>query len=634
MKRKFTSTNNYEVLIKRLLLFIVLFSFSRISLLIFSSSIFSDINFLKSLELIFFGLRFDLATTFMLMGVYILFELFPGVGANKYYRHFTRLLFLIPAIIALSFNYGDAVYFPFTLKRTTSDIFNYFETNDGFIELIPQFIIDYWYSFITWLISIIILIVYTYKTKIVTHRTNNNIFSFFTSRSILFLISIGLSIIIMRGGLQLKPIGIIQAGKYTKAQNISLILNTPFTIIKTIDQKGVDKKNYFSKKEIEKIYSPIHNADTTAFNRKNIVVLILESFSREHSGYLNRNTPNYQGFTPFLDSLLQQGVYVEGFANGKRSIEGIPAVTASLPTFMNNSYITSIYAGNKLLGLPALLQAEGYSTSFYHGGTNGTMGFDAFADMAGFQNYYGKNEYNNDKDFDGRWGIFDEPFLQYFAQNLNQEKEPFFTTLFTLSSHHPYTIPQQHKGEFIDGNLKIQKAVMYSDYALRRFFATAETMDWYKNTLFVITADHTSEGYSTYYKNRHGQYRIPIIFFDPNGIEGNFSKKGQQIDIEPTILDIINYPKKYIAFGRSLLSTKNFFAIQHVGDSYQIEYKNFFLIQQDEKTKAVYNIQNDSLLKNNIIGKYPAKEQEASNMLKAFIQEYNNRMIENRLTIE
>ncbi|MEA3505554.1 MAG: LTA synthase family protein, partial [Bacteroidota bacterium] len=495
------------------------------------------------------------------------------MGKNKIYRHFTRLLFLIPAIIGLAFNYGDSVYFPFTLKRTTGDIFDYIATNGGFIELIPQFIIDFWGAFICWLISVAILIIYTYKTKFKTHQIKTNPTKHFTTKSIVFILSIAVCILFIRGGTQLKPLRIIHAGKYATSQNISLILNTPFTIIKTLNKTGVEHKNYFDNKTISKIYSPIHLSDTSLFNKKNVVILILESFSREHSGYLNRATEGYEGFTPFLDSLMQVGVYVDGFANGKRSIDGIPAVTTSLPTLMNNSYITSLYSGNKLYGMAELLKQQGYSTSFYHGGTNGTMGFDAFAEISGFQKYIGLNEYNNMGDYDGKWGIFDEPFLQFFAKELDKETAPFFTTLFTLSSHHPYTIPKQHKGKFKNGNLKIQKAIMYSDYSLRKFFDTAKKMDWYNNTLFVITADHTSEGFSKYYKNNHGQYRVPIIFFDPKGINTTFDHRGQQMDIEPTILDLLNYPDNYIAFGRSLIDTKEFFAIQYTTNSFQIEYK-------------------------------------------------------------
>ena len=161
-------------------------------------------------------------------------------------------------------------------------------------------------------------------------------------------------------------------------------------------------------------------------HKKNVFVIILESFSSEHIGALTHQIGNKNtDFTPFLDSLAEKSLVFEGFANGKRSIEGIPAILASLPTWMTEDFITSQYSSNKFNSLASILKAEGYNTSFFHGGKNGTMGFDAFSKSAGFEFYYGKNEYPDQSDFDGSWGISDEPYLQYIAKTLNTTPEPF-----------------------------------------------------------------------------------------------------------------------------------------------------------------------------------------------------------------
>ena len=112
------------------------------------------------------------------------------------------------------------------------------------------------------------------------------------------------------------------------------------------------------------------------------------------------------------------------------------------------------------------------------------MGFDNFAYAAGIDEYYGMNEYVKNKDFDGNWGIFDEEFLQFYATKLNSFKEPFVSSVFTLSSHHPYTIPEKYKGKFRKGPLKILEAVSYSDFSLRQFFKTASKMSWYENKTY------------------------------------------------------------------------------------------------------------------------------------------------------
>src|SRR5690606_14279042 len=139
-----------------------------------------------------------------------------------------------------------------------------------------------------------------------------------------------------------------------------------------------------------------------------------------------------------------------------------------------------------------LLGEKGYETAFFHGAPNGSMGFSAYMQLAGIKNYYGKNEYNNDDDFDGIWGIWDEPFMQFMAKKLDTFKQPFFSSFFSLSSHHPFKVPEHYAGKFPKGQLPLHEPIGYVDNALRQFFNTASKSEWYKNTLFVIVADHAS----------------------------------------------------------------------------------------------------------------------------------------------
>jgi phosphoglycerol transferase MdoB-like AlkP superfamily enzyme len=98
------------------------------------------------------------------------------------------------------------------------------------------------------------------------------------------------------------------------------------------------------------------------------------------------------------------------------------------------------------------------------------MGFDAFANQSGFADYFGKGEYGNDDDFDGIWGIWDEKFLHYYSKKMSEFKQPFFTTLFTVYSHHPYQLQEEYQDKFKGGSLPIYRTIEYSDWALKRFF--------------------------------------------------------------------------------------------------------------------------------------------------------------------
>jgi phosphoglycerol transferase MdoB-like AlkP superfamily enzyme len=430
---------------------------------------------------------------------------------------------------------------------------------------------------------------------------------------------------------------------YAESLNVPMVLNTPFTIIKTIDGRVLQYKSFFDENELSEIFTPLHQpsfTDTDSIFQqkkpiKNIVVVIMESLSSEHIGAFNRQKDDYISFTPFLDSLIDHhAIAFNGYAGSKQSIEGIPAIVASLPGMIDRPYINSAYAANRFNSLASLLGAVGFHTAFYHGGTNGTMNFDGFASIAGFEKYYGRTEYNKDADFDGTWGIFDEPFFEFFAQQLNQSSEPFFATFFSLSAHHPYNIPPEHEGKFRDGYLPIQKSIMYADFSLKQFFEKASKMPWYSRTLFVVTADHTSEAYLPEYKTRVGMYKIPILFFTANS-NPDFRKHiaASQTDIMPTILAILKYPHPYIAFGQNLFSdTKTNFAVNYLNGTYQIISGNFALEFDGNTALSLYDIQNDELMNNNLINILPEKKEELERILKAYIQQFNNRMINNKLT--
>ena len=287
------------------------------------------------------------------------------------------------------------------------------------------------------------------------------------------------------------------------------------------------------------------------------------------------------------------------------------------------------------------LDNKGYYTAFFHGAPNGSMGFQAFARTVGFKDYYGLDEYSQaaghdaDKDFDGTWAIWDEPFMQYYCEEMSTFKEPFMTSIFTASSHHPYVIPDEYKQTFHEGTLPIHKCIRYTDNALRKFFEKAKKQKWFNNTLFVITADHTNQSCHESYQNDLGVFKVPIIFYAPGdttltGMRNDII--AQQIDIMPTVLGYLGYDKPYVAFGCDLLSTppQQTFAVNYANDIYQYV-KGEYLLQFDGNgTRAVYNFKSDPLLKHNLVGKVDCSSMELE--LKAIIQQYMQRMNENRLT--
>jgi phosphoglycerol transferase MdoB-like AlkP superfamily enzyme len=250
----------------------------------------------------------------------------------------------------------------------------------------------------------------------------------------------------------------------------------------------------------------------------------------------------------FSDWFLHHGkhsrAYQYSFANGRKSIDAMPSVIASIPS-IEVPYVLSHYSGNQVTSLSSLLKKEGYYSAFFHGAPNGSMGFQAFANTCGFDRYFGKDEYNHNEDYDGIWGIWDHKFLQYYAEQMNTFKQPFYTNFFSVSSHHPYTLPAEFQSRFKEGEMTIYKCIEYTDYALREFFHTASSMPWFKNTLFVITADHASaQTRLADYQSPVGYFEIPIFFYKPGADWHEMNPTIiQQIDIMPTILGELNYNK-------------------------------------------------------------------------------------------
>lgn len=585
--------------------------------------------------MLLYGIRFDVSVIILTNSLFILLYLLPFKFIyNNAYRLLVRGLFVIVNSIALFSNCVDFTFFSFTVKRTNASVFNFFggQIGNDLAQLLPTLFKEYWY---------IILIggVFTYLIIYVYNKTEKENYLdqanySYKSQSAVFILALGLSLLLYRGGFQLKPISMVTAGEYASVKHIPLVLNTPFTILKTLDVKAIEPSTTWRITDEEKLikaYNPIHHANGESFKKLNIIIIALESFSKEYVGALNNRN---KGSTPFLDSLINESLtFTDGYSNGKTSIDGIPSIVASIPTWMNEPFITSPYGTNPINALPNLLKQQGYYSAFFHGGTNGTMGFDAFANIAGYDDYYGRSEYNNDNDFDGNWGIWDEEFLQYSADVINTKQQPFFATLFTLSSHHPYPIPDKYKDTFKKGELPIEESINYSDFALRQFFNKVKNMPWFDNTLFVLCADHTSVSKDPFYTNKVGNYSIPILYYHPKeNLKGLNSTITQQIDIAPSILDYINYPNSYFSFGNSVFdTTAQHFALTHNSNMYQFMEKDHILLFDGEKVKGLYNYKKDSLLKSDLRQLDTVLRDDMEFKTKAIIQTYQQRLINNKM---
>ena len=513
-----------------LLLAFVVYFVARIAFLLENWSYFApNLTFSHLLEMGQGGLVFDTSAIFVTNIPYIVLMLLPlHLKERRAYQQTCRWLFVVVNSVALAVNLMDTVYFRFTLRRTTTTVFSEFSNEGNLGSIFVTETLHHWY-----LVVLFVLLVWAmYRCcRTTTLRSDDLSWWRYDGAMLLSLLLLAPFIVAgIRGGFStaVRPITISNANQYTdRPTEAALVLNTPFSLYRTIGKAVFVVPNYYDDKTLETIYSPVHqpliSQRSSLTSKKNVVVLIVESFGREYIGALNRTLDDsrYRGYTPFVDSLIAHSVtFKYSYSNGRKSIDGMPSILSGIPMFVEPFFLTPASL-NHVSGIASMLAPEGYHTAFFHGAQRGSMGFQAFARATGFQQYYGREDFESDKrfdgddTFDGTWAIWDEPFLQYFATKMSEMHEPFMTAVFTASSHHPFVIPEKYRERFPEEGIVMHKCIRYTDMSLSRFFQTASRQPWFNNTIFVLTNDHPNMSDHLEYQTDLGSFSSPIIIYEP-----------------------------------------------------------------------------------------------------------------------
>ena len=659
-KRSFLLLTPLATTIYNLMLVYVVYFLARILYLLLNYSYFAvDMTYGHLIELFMGGLVFDTSAILITNSLYIFLMLLPWHGKEtRLYQQVCKWVFLCINGLALFVNCCDAVYFRFTMRRTTTTIFSEFSNEGNILSIFFKELVNHFY--LVFIFGVIIWALYKFYRSTRLRQRHYVWWQYDVAMLLSLLFVAPFTVAGIRGGFTtaVRPITISNANQYADHPiEAALVLNTPFSLYRTIGKDVFVVPDYFNPEDLEVIYSPIHQPDIvtndsvdsdsvdsdTTFVKKNVVILIVESFGREYIGALNRSLDGgrYKGYTPFVDSLIAHSVtFTHSYCNGRKSIDGMPSILSSIPMFVEPFFLTPA-SMNHVSGIARLLGNEGYETAFFHGAQRGSMGFQAFANATGFKAYYGREDFNadsrfgNDDDFDGTWAIWDEPFLQYYGAKMSEMKEPFMTAVFTASSHHPYVVPEKYQDVYPEEGLIIHKCIRYTDMAIRKFFERVSHEPWFHNTIFVLTSDHTNLSDHAYYQTDLGGFCSPIIIYEPGNqsrIPEIQDKIAQQIDILPTVMGMLHYPRPYFAFGIDLFNTppEETWAVNYLNGIYQYVKKEHVLQFDGEKTIGIYAL-SDSLMQNNLNGQLPDQpwmEQD----LKAIIQQYMSRMVEDRLT--
>ena len=628
-------------------LLMVLYTLMRVFCYLVHGAMFPDVSFSHLVEMLVGGMRFDLTAILYLSSLYLIGILLPLNGrirSRLTYQRVLLALLWVPNSLGILANCADIAYIPFTDRRTTCTFFSEFENDKNILSIFVQGMWDYWYVTLFALVMLGLMFWLTRRYFAINrHKTRGLKIWYYVSESLVMVLSVFMIVIGIRGGFgrYTRPITVSNALQYTDTpRETALVLNTPFSLMKSLENIRYKDPEYFDE-AVAAHMDPVHEPKAGVKARTdNVVVIILESFSQEYIGFYNQDLDNgrYQGYTPFLDSLLAKSVtYDYSYASGRKSIDAMPSVLSAIPMLIE-PYVVTPYSTNQVSSIAERLKMKGYQTAFFHGAPNGSMGFQAYARSAGFAHYYGMREYGNMADFDGTWAIWDEEFLQYFAKTMGSMREPFMTAVFTASSHHPFKVPARYEHRFPKGTQPIHQAVGYADHALRLFFETAKQQPWFDHTLFVITADHTNQLTHPEYTNARGLFAVPIAFYHPKmAAERRSQGAVSQTDIMPSVLNWLGYDRPYMAFGEDALTQQKAhpYAVCYNAPMYQILSDSLLVEFDGEQVTAVYDYRQDPLLKTNIAETIaPTRIAPMTDYLKGYIQQYIHRMINDELRVE
>jgi phosphoglycerol transferase MdoB-like AlkP superfamily enzyme len=642
--KSFFRLNEYSVLFYRIALAYLFYFIARILFYTYNNDILDVNSVTEFLQISYHGLVFDTTAILYVNGLFILLSTLPFfINTKPKYQKGLFYLYFISNLFFYAFNFVDLIYYKYNFSRLTLAAWDLVKNEESKGGMLLTFLITYWHVFLLFIVVSALWVLLYQKVK-VKHNLVENAKIKYVAKSIIGVLAIAtLSIGGIRGDFKksTRPINLVDANRFVKkSQQADLVLNSTFSFLRTLGVQTFKKTDFNIPEDVVNAnFQPIKLYDSNAPTSPNIVLIITESMGREYIGAFNKNTKikDYVSYTPFIDSLATESlIFTNAYANGYKSIHGMSSILSGIPSF-KDAFTSSPYAKQKIGSMVSCLKSKGYDTSFFHGAPNGSMGFLGFGNILGFDHYYGMTEYGNDADFDGSWGIWDVPFMQFMNKTVSKKKAPFFSTIFTVTSHEPYVVPNEFKNKLPKGTNPMHQPVGYTDYAFKKFFEAAKKEPWFENTIFIITADHCNlvNYHEEYYNKIMNRLAVPILFYSPKyKLKGESIELAQHIDIFPTVMDIIGYNKPFRSWGRSLMDKKQ--GIQPFVMNYNTGMYNFargnYVCAFDGKVAVGFYSKEDKEQLHNLIGKRNKEMNDMETACKGFLQDYFNRIIDKKLS--
>jgi len=626
----------FLVTLATVLFLLFIYSLLRLGFVIYNRPLFESISPLQLGMAFVHGLRFDLSGLLMLNAAFFTIYNLPKCPIrNRIFHNIIFALFCLVNLTGIFLTLIDYAYYPVVLRRIS---YEPFVVPVESLTMLSGMVGDYGMLLLLGIaIGAGFILV---NHKLFSHLKRKQVYKFYFLRDSIFLILIiGLMVLGIRGGLQSKPIRPSHAFFSAERSLGYVSLNTPFNIIISFNQImpagriPLCDHNDSRRTVQEMLYRPdeanivsylpfLRQPVTTVSPEKfNVVVFIMESWSAGYIGALGADP----SATPFFDQLSFNGLLFTNFiSNGQRSVEAISAIVASIPNLLSAPIVGSRFELKKILGMGTIFAHQGYGTSFHHGAKTGSMDFDVYSRLAGFDNYFGKEDiiHQSRQIEDGTWGIYDHIFFSDVVSRLNRFQQPFCTVVYSLSPHDPLKIPDELQSKFaaFAHEDRYRQALRYSDYSLRIFFEQAKTQQWFNRTIFVIVGDHP---YNPNHKDFLSAFHVPLLIFAPALIApGRDNRIASQVDILPTLLDLLRISRAHSSMGMSLVhsSAERFAVVQYQG-RYCFLTDDFVWLSNLDQPGELYNYRLDPQLKRSLTKDRPSQAEWLNQKLLSYLCE-------------
>jgi len=548
--------NRFALVFLMMFLFIGLALISRI-ILMFSSFDQVDLGILVLTKMFFVGVVYDfIAATYYLAPLAVYLTLMPNKLFNNRFHKFTFWFFLFVQINLFVFDiFSEWFFWEEFGKRFNFIAVDYLVyTHEVVYNILESYPIPLLIGWVFVISSCLFYLIYK-KTSILDS-------TFDSSQKFLQRLKIGVSFIFLPllffFMLNEQSLANISANQF----NNELSKNGMYSLFSAFRNNTLDYDTYYKNESTGAVMSHLNtlykfDSNYSRFIKKtgeelkyNVMLIMVESLSAEYMGAFGDN----RGWTPNLDNLAKRSLFFDNvYATGTRTVRGMEAVVLSVPPSPGRSIIKRPDC-HDMFSAGFIFKEKGYENKFIYAGYGYFDNMNDFFSHNGFMTVDRTDMDTNEISFSNIWGVCDEDLFNKALKESDksyQKNKPFFNYIMTTSNHRPYTYPEGEIG--IPSHTGRSGGVEYTDYAINKFLGDAASKPWFKNTIFIILADHNG-GSAGETSLPAWRYKIPVFIYGPGIIKPLIvSKLSSQIDIMPTLFSIMNWSYESKFYGKDIL---------------------------------------------------------------------------------